>query len=282
MTGAMNGDRSLPQPSRVPVSVVIPFYNDSETIRRAAFSAFDQECPPEEVIIVNDGSASARSGPILQELTESFNGRCSVITLTENGGPAKARNAGWDAARHDYVAFLDADDAWHRSKLRIQMGIMQRDTAITLSAHHRGVQESLSEPQSKVPEQPLSFESMLFRNKVPTASVVIRRDLPHRFDENLRYCEDYDLWLRILAEGNTGVFVPLSLATAFKRTFGDSGLSSKLFAMESAQTNVYRNLRLSGSISSSKYAVLIAWSRLRFGRRLAISLLDTVRHPTKR
>jgi len=275
-------DDALQDRSRAPVSVVIPFYNDTKTIRRAVLSAFEQEFPPEEVIIVDDGSATSHNSSILRELGERFDGRCKILRLDKNRGPAAARNAGWNAASQNYVAFLDADDAWNRAKLRLQMRVMLQDTEIALSGHTRGMHEQLADAKLLTKEHSLSFQAMLFRNKLPTASVIIKRDLPQRFDEKLRYCEDYDLWLRILADGSKGVFIPTSLATAFKQTFGDSGLSSNLYAMELAQTRVYKNLYARRSIRLPEYVVLVVWSRLRFSRRIAVSLVNSVERFVKR
>lgn len=94
--------------SRPEVSVVIPAFNRQEQALRAAHSVLAQDVDL-ELIIVDDGSPM----PISAEMA-----RVSVLRLDTNGGPAVARNAGAAAARGEWIAFLDSDDAWLPNSLR--------------------------------------------------------------------------------------------------------------------------------------------------------------------
>jgi glycosyltransferase involved in cell wall biosynthesis len=57
-----------------------------------------------------------------------------IISLKRNGGASIARNIGWEQSTHDYVAFLDADDAWHPRKIEIQYTWMQNHQEVALVA----------------------------------------------------------------------------------------------------------------------------------------------------
>ena len=87
------------------ISVVIPMYNNIDSVRRllgSIYRQFTQDCG--EVIVVDDGSRLCDSGVLRKE----FPG-LQVMILGSNAGAANARNAGVRAAMHDVILFLDAD-----------------------------------------------------------------------------------------------------------------------------------------------------------------------------
>lgn len=87
------------------VTVIIPVYNGEKTIVRACRSVLEQDYPHVELVVVDDGSTD-RTVSALQEL-KALN---LVVRTQENGGVSKARNTGLEAARGEYILFLDADD----------------------------------------------------------------------------------------------------------------------------------------------------------------------------
>jgi glycosyltransferase involved in cell wall biosynthesis len=110
------------------VSVVIPVFNNAATIRMAIASVFEQQFDPAdlELIVVNDGSTDNSA-----EILRSFGDRIRVIDQS-NRGPAAARNAGVAATHGEYLAFLDADDAWLPHKLATMVPILDRNPAVVL------------------------------------------------------------------------------------------------------------------------------------------------------
>ncbi len=89
------------------ISVIISVYNAAPYIERCIASIRNQSYPDLEIIAVDDGSTD-ESGAICEKLAE-LDERIVVIHK-ENGGNASARNAGIDAARGDFLAFVDSDD----------------------------------------------------------------------------------------------------------------------------------------------------------------------------
>ncbi len=94
------------------VSVVIPLYNKADSIRRALHSVLSQTAPPDEIVVIDDGSTDD-SADIVRSL------RVGNLRLhrQENAGVSAARNAGIRNARNDWIAFLDADDVWKKDFL---------------------------------------------------------------------------------------------------------------------------------------------------------------------
>ena len=90
------------------VSIVIPCYNAEKTIRRCLDSLFAGTRQDFEVILCEDGSAD-RTLEVCRSITDP---RVRVIAAEKNSGVSHARNTGLDAARGEYIAFIDADDTF--------------------------------------------------------------------------------------------------------------------------------------------------------------------------
>ncbi len=101
------------------VSVIIPMYQAERYIRQCILSAVSQTYPELEILVIDDGSVD--KGPaICRELAET-DGRIQVLSQ-ENRGVSAARNHGLDAAKGEYVFFLDSDDAIHPRLLEELVG----------------------------------------------------------------------------------------------------------------------------------------------------------------
>jgi glycosyltransferase involved in cell wall biosynthesis len=98
------------------VSAIIPAHNAERFIAEAVTSVLEQTRPPDECIVVDDGSTD---GTI--EALEPF-GRSVRLVRQPQAGVSAARNAGMRAATGDRFAFLDADDVWLPPKLERQQG----------------------------------------------------------------------------------------------------------------------------------------------------------------
>ena len=257
-----------------PVTAVIPCFRNADTLHRAVQSVLDQTARPAEVIIVDDASDDESTRRSLISIEVAFAGSVRVIRLDINGGASVARNRGWDEASQPFVAFLDADDAWHPEKIALQLPIMLGRDGASISGHPISINEFIDvkecPPRFRLPVS-LSLREMLMRNRFPTPSVILRTSLTQRFDPSRRLCEDYDLWLRIIAAGEKCRYLPIPLTSTFKASFGEKGLSNQLWAMDRAQADVYKSLSAEGIISSASYALLVLWGWIRFARRLSIS-----------
>lgn len=105
------------------VSVVIPAYNAAGFIERTLRSALRQTYSTLEVIVVDDGSTDSTEG-VARAVAEG-DSRVRVISVP-NGGVASARNIGISEAAGELVAFLDADDLWHPTKIEHQLAALDQ------------------------------------------------------------------------------------------------------------------------------------------------------------
>jgi glycosyltransferase involved in cell wall biosynthesis len=179
------------------LSVIIPTYNRASVLARAVDSVLAQTCPPDEIIVVDDGSTD-HTGDVLA----AYGRRLSVIRQ-DNGGVSRARNAGIRAASGDLIALLDSDDAWRPKKLEHQMAALTARPDLPLCHTDEiwiryGVRVNPMQKHQKRGGD--IFPDCLPICVISPSSVVLRRaifDEVGLFDETLPACEDYDLWLRI-------------------------------------------------------------------------------------
>jgi glycosyltransferase involved in cell wall biosynthesis len=103
------------------VSVVIPAFDAERFVEEAIRSALDQTTPPDEIIVVDDGSADETAA-----IADSIDERVTVLR-GEHRGQGPSRNAGIAVANGDFIAFLDADDVWLPRKLERQRAAFAAD-----------------------------------------------------------------------------------------------------------------------------------------------------------
>ena len=264
------------------VSVVIPCYRCVKTIRRAVDSAFTQTVRSEELILVDDASGDDTLRTLLTLRREFGEDWIKVISLPVNVGPGTARNAGWDAAHGDYVAFLDADDSWHSRKIEVQYRWMREHPDVGVSGHLFGsATERLPEGEgmNEVHARKITSVMLLLSNRLTPSSAMLRRQLGVRFQPGKRHMEDHLLWLEIALSGIDIFRLEHALCHQYKAAFGDGGLSAQMWKMECGELENYRLLAARGLISRPVALALYALSLLKYCRRLVLKSIWTTRRP---
>ena len=261
--------------SIIPVSVVIPCYKCSSTIERAIISVLSQTSRPKEVILIDDFSEDeGKSLSVMHRLKNLYSDvEISIISLAKNMGPGDARNAGWDKAKQPYIAFLDADDAWHPEKLSTQYGWMAKHPKVLLTSHNtklaRRPLENLKISKN-VEFNRANILKLLFINYFPTRSVMLKRDIDYRFLSGKRFAEDYLLWLSIALDKHSIYYLNLPLTFSFKNEFGESGLTADLYKCHLGEVDTYRQLLKKKKIPFNVYIAVVSFSFLKYLRRCFI------------
>lgn len=261
--------------SILPISVVIPCYRCALTIGRAVDSVFSQNTIPSELILVEDSSGD-ETFAVLQKLEQANRGRLKIIQMVRNQGAASARNAGWAIAKQPYIAFLDADDSWHPDKLRIQYEYMQSNPDVLLCGH---LCPWLHENE-KLPVLPFNFSatkisavSLLFKNAFSTPTVMLKRDISFRFQEEKRCAEDLLLWQQVAFAGLQVARIESPLAYVHKQYYGGGGLSAQLWKMEKGELDNFVVLYREEYINFVQYLLATVFSIFKYiKRRLLISI----------
>ncbi len=182
------------------ISVIIPYYNTASLIANCLDSVFAQTFSDFEVIVVNDGSPDTAQ---LEQVLEPYRGRI-VYIRQENKGAAGARNTAIAKARGEFLAFLDSDDSWFPDHLASQMQLFQADLTRDLVYADAELIRDSGHPKTFMEKCPsegsATFEALVVEScQIPISTVVARKSAIVKagsFDEKLRRCDDYDMWLR--------------------------------------------------------------------------------------
>lgn len=182
------------------ISIIIPTFNRVFLLKKAIESVLAQTYQDFELIVVDDGSTDSTP-----RLMSRFNGKVRYVRQNHKG-PSAARNLGIRSCDRPFLAFLDSDDWWDRTKLGEQLKKMQEDASCVIS-HTQEVwyKDGRLLNQKKKHRKPQGhiFDKCLGLCVVSMSTVMIQRkvfDKVGLFDESLFCCEDYDFWLRASIE----------------------------------------------------------------------------------
>lgn len=182
------------------ISVIIPTYNRKETLKRAIQSVLIQSYTPYEIIVIDDGSDDGTK----EWLKDNFPNVKYIYQM--NSGVSSARNKGIKFARGDWIALLDSDDEWLPSKLKDQANEIELNPAAKfLHTNEIWIRNGVRVNQMKKHKKygGYIFEKCLDMCRISPSSVLIKKDIFDEigmFDETLKVCEDYDLWLRFASK----------------------------------------------------------------------------------
>jgi len=258
------------------VSVVIPCYNSQETILRALDSVFRQTLLPCELIIVDDCSHDD-TFKILQDLVINYKGSVRIVIEQNrvNRGASFTRNRGWDLSTCAFVAFLDADDSWFHNKIEIQYSWMSRHDC-HFSGHKCSFDQKSNFDFENIVFTKISPWRILISNPYPTPSVMLRRDLPFRFDVSLKRLEDQLLWSEIALSEHGCYYCSTPLAFVHKASYGVDGLSKNILQMEVGELMMYRALYCRKYINILTFIYFEMFSLCKFCRRLVLFSLRKI------
>ena len=182
------------------ISVIIPTFNRKKTLKRAIQSVLMQSYTPYEIIIIDDGSDDGTK----EWLKDNYPNVKYIYQM--NSGVSSARNKGIKFARGDWIALLDSDDEWLPSKLKDQANEIESNPAAKfLHTNEIWIRNGVRVNQMKKHKKygGYIFEKCLDMCRISPSSVLIKKDIFDEigmFDETLKVCEDYDLWLRFASK----------------------------------------------------------------------------------
>lgn len=188
------------------VSVIIPTYNREKTIASSIQSVLEQTYSNLELIVVDDGSVDDTE-KIVNEIKDE---RLKYIKCKTNGGVAAARNVGIAASRGEFIAFNDSDDIWKKTKLAVQMKLMENNMECDF-VYCAFARRFINGVKVRVPakENDLDklhgkvFEKLLQGNFISTQTILFRKriiDNIGMFNEKIKAFDDYEFVLRVARE----------------------------------------------------------------------------------
>jgi glycosyltransferase involved in cell wall biosynthesis len=192
------------------ISVVIPTYNRSRSLRRCLISLLEQTYQHFEVVVVDDCSSED-----IKAVVDQFAARLEIQykRLDVNfGGPAKPRNIGISMSQSEYIAFLDSDDWWESEKLEKSVRVLESGADLVYhdayieKSHHNSVfrvaKVGRSVLKSRTLKSPCFDDLWNGGNGIINSSCCVRRTVVEQVgwiseDKELIAAEDFDYWLRV-------------------------------------------------------------------------------------
>jgi glycosyltransferase involved in cell wall biosynthesis len=227
------------------VGVIVPVHGFAAYLPETLDGLLGQRPAPDAIVVVDDASPE----PIV--LHPDHAARCTLLRRDACGGPSAARASGLRALQADVtlVALCDADDVWSDGKLAVQLAALERfpDAAmcfgrvVVVGADGRPTGERWTElapgPHAGSPFLTELYES----NPIPMSSVVLRRAALERaggFETAVPApAEDWDVWLRLVARGETLVYEP-GAVVRYRRHPG--GLTADVARLARSQLELHR------------------------------------------
>ena len=180
------------------VSVIIPNYNHAQYVGDAIWSVLTQEYRNFEIIVVDDGSTDNS-----REVIAQFGDKVQYIHQ-KNAGLSAARNTGIKASKGVLIGVLDADDMYESIFLSTLVVTLQENPdADGVYCGYQFVDHKnnlLPQIEARLVDHDKLYDALLDGNFFVPESIFLRRyvyDNIGLFDETLRACEDWDVWLRV-------------------------------------------------------------------------------------
>ncbi len=237
----------------VRLTVVVPAHDAEATLGQALRSALGQTTPPDEVLVVDDGSTDGTAA-----VAAAFGPPVRLVSRPQ-GGPSAARNTGVAEAGGEWVAFLDADDEWHHQKLEHQLRAATGDVVLVATDWSRQLVPAPA--PDRVGSSTITTDDLVLLNRFQTSTVLLRRQVLMEsggFDPSLDGIEDWDMWLRASRHGRV-----VKLDWPFV-AYADTaaGYSKQLARVYGTGADMLQ--RLFGDHPDHRQRVVLAWHHLRF------------------
>lgn len=226
------------------IGVIVPVHGFPPYLAETLDCVLGQRPVPDTVVVVDDGSPE----PLV--LHPDHAPHCVLARREDRGGPAAARASGLQAlgSAVDLIALCDADDAWTDGKLAAQLRALEElpqaalcfGRALVVGSDGRPTGEQWTQLAAGAHAGP-ALQALLYEsNPIPTSSVVLRRDALEAaggFRSPVRLAEDWDLWLRLAARGETFVCAPDAVVRYRRHPVG---LTADVAALARCQLELHR------------------------------------------
>lgn len=219
------------------VSVIIPTKNRPDTLANAVNSVLSQTWKNLEILVIDDNS-DLKTKTYLSRLKNTKN--IKVFSNVKPFGAATARNLGIKHSIGNFVAFLDDDDLWAKNKIELQLLELKKNpNAVAASCWFYEIYQyktRLIKPDSKKENDITLFK----KNSLGGSSVILaRKDALaeiKNFDEKLKSCQDWDLWIKLSSLGEIVVCKKTLMTYSAKK---NPKISNNLEAVYQGNRRIY-------------------------------------------
>jgi len=233
------------------VSIIMPYFKKKKYVKYSVLSVLNQTFKNFELIIVYDNETSDELKFINK--IKKLDKRIKVIENKFNIGAGLSRNIGIDHSEGIYLAFLDADDLWHKDKLFTQIRFMRKKNIEISHTSYEIIDDDLiirGTRQAKL----MNYKKLIRSCDIGLSTVIIKKSLIKNLKfPNLKTKEDYVLWLEITKNGKT-IHALNTMLTQWRKS--KNSLSSSVIRKLTDGYYVYRYY-LKFSVIKSLYSLFV-------------------------
>lgn len=208
MTKLDSGEQDIVLPK---ISIVTPSYNQGTFLEKTILSVLNQNYPNLEYIIIDGGSTDSSI-----EIIKRYQNRLAYWISEPDRGQSDAINKGFKLATGEYIGWLNSDDKLNINALSFLSEIIKKNREVgKCVVLYYGILQLIDENDTHIKLEPFN-ENLNFRNHLYAEAPCLQ---PGSFycgetirkigylNEDLHFCMDWDLWLRILKIGDAQ-FIP--------------------------------------------------------------------------
>ena len=194
---------------KIKFSVLMPVYHKENPIffKQALESIMQQTLMPDEIVIVKDGALTKELNNIIKNYSLNYNDLFNIITLAQNVGPGKARNAGLQACKYNYIALMDSDDIANLARFEKQIGYLEKHPEIDCLGSNVTEFEGNQENIISKKVVPITHEEIFkfgkWRSAMNNMTIIYKKDkvLEVGGYNSFNFGEDYLLFAKMLNVG---------------------------------------------------------------------------------
>ena len=206
------------------VSIIVPYYKKKHFLKKTINSILKQTYKNYEIILIYDDVDKTDLAFIKNMLKKIKN--VKIIVNQSNLGAGLSRNKGIKHSKGRFISFIDADDIWHKDKLKKQVLFMNKNRISFSFSNYHIINKYSKKLKTIVVPKKLTFKDLLFSCQIGLSTVMADSGLLKKVKfSNLKTQEDYLLWLKLSKKNITMLGVNESLSS-WRKT--DNSLSNSM------------------------------------------------------
>ena len=171
------------------VTIILPNYNSSKTIKETISSVLNQTYKNWELIIVDDHS-DKKTKSILFKF-KKFK-KIKIFYLNKNKGAAYCRNLAIKKSKSYYIAYIDSDDLWKKNKLNLQINFMKKNNYSFTYTCYKTFKTNNPVKNNIIVPRKFNFKSFVKNTSIATSTMIVKRKVTDNIIfPNTKICEDY-------------------------------------------------------------------------------------------